>query len=198
MVTPQQYIIINQFTPITSGTLPHCNPMAGKYRYSPNNTTLLAAMVEVLDEVRVFRSLSDEERDALSQRMTAVEYLADQVILGVGEHSEHLLVIGSGVVSASVRDGDKRIEAGRMGPGEVLGIEGIIDDEDSLAEFRTLTSCVLYRIDKEQVKSCLQQRGEVQTALSKLQRFRRQSRDSLLLQKPTLIKKGGFLSWLHK
>ncbi|MCX2887410.1 mechanosensitive ion channel family protein [Pseudomonas sp. DCB_BI] len=153
---------------------------------------------EVLDEVRVFRSLSDEERDALSQRMTAVEYLADQVILGVGEHSDHLLVIGSGVVSASVRDGEQLLEAGRMGPGEVLGVEGIIDEDNSFAEFRTLTSCVLYRIDKEQVKTCLQQRGDVQTALSKLQRFRRQSRESLLLQKPTLIKKGGFLSWLHK
>lgn len=55
---------------------------------------------------------------------------------------------------------------GATGPGEVLGIEGII--------------------------------GEVQTALTKLQRFRRQSRESLLLQKPTLIKKGGFLSWLHR
>ena len=153
---------------------------------------------EVLDEVRVFRSLSAEERDALSQRMTAVEYLADQVILEVGAHSDHLLVIGSGVVSASVRDGDKLLEAGRMGPGEVLGVEGIIDEDESLAEFRTLTSCVLYRIDKEQVKSCLAQRGDVQTALSKLQRFRRQSRESLLLQKPALIKKGGFLSWLHK
>jgi cAMP-binding proteins - catabolite gene activator and regulatory subunit of cAMP-dependent protein kinases len=153
---------------------------------------------EVLDEVRVFRSLSGEERDALSQRMTAVEYLADQVILEVGEQSEHLLVIGSGVVSASVRDGDKLLEAGRMGPGEVLGIEGIIDEDNSFAEFRTLTSCVLYRIEKEQVKSCLVQRGEVQTALSKLQRFRRQSRESLLLQKPVSIKKGGFLSWLHK
>ena len=85
-----------------------------------------------------------------------------------------------------------------MGPGEVLGIEGIIDEEESLAEFRTLTGCVLYRIDKEQVKSCLVQRGDVQTALSKLQRFRRQSRESLLLQKPVSIKKGGFLSWLHK
>jgi hypothetical protein len=42
------------------------------------------------------------------------------------------------------------------------------------------------------------QRGEVQTALTKLQRFRRQSRESLLLQKPVSIKKGGFLSWLHK
>lgn len=140
---------------------------------------------EVLDEVRVCRSLTDEERDALSQRMTAVEYLADQVILGVGEHCDHLLVIGSGVVSAAIRDGETLVEAGRMGPGEVLGIEGLIDEDDSFAEFRTLTSCLV-------------QRGEVQTALTKLQRFRRQSRESLLLQKPTTIKKGGFLSWLHR
>ncbi|NON33388.1 mechanosensitive ion channel protein MscS, partial [Klebsiella pneumoniae] len=52
--------------------------------------------------------------------------------------------------------------------------------------------------DKEQVKSCLVKSGDVQTALSKLQRFRRQSRESLLLQKPVSIKKGGFLSWLQK
>ncbi|EKT4523977.1 mechanosensitive ion channel family protein [Pseudomonas putida] len=153
---------------------------------------------DLLDEVRVFRSLTSEERDALSQRMTAVEYLADQVILGVGEQSDHLLVIGSGVVSASIRDGERLVEAGRMGPGEVLGIEGLTDDETSFAEFRTLTGCLLYRIDKEQVRSCLVKRGEVQSALTKLLRFRRQSRESLLLQKPPEVKKGGFLSWLHK
>ncbi|MHC6228026.1 mechanosensitive ion channel domain-containing protein [Pseudomonas sp. X10] len=153
---------------------------------------------ELLEEVRIFRSLNEEERDALSQRMTAVEYLANQIILGVGDNSGYLLVIGSGVVSASIRDGDKLIEAGRMGPGEVLGIEGIVDSEGSNAEFRTLTSCLLYRIDKEQVRSCLAQRTEVESALSKLQHFRRQASQSLLLQKPPQIKKGGFLSWLHK
>ncbi|QXH46853.1 mechanosensitive ion channel [Pseudomonas xanthosomatis] len=153
---------------------------------------------ELLDEVRVFRSLSSEERDALSQRMTAVEYLADQVILEIGDNSDHLLVIGSGVIQASVRNGDKLLEAGRMGPGEVLGIEGLVDEDDSQAEFRTLTSCLLYRIDKEQVRSCLEQRGDVQTALVKLQRFRQQNRESLLLQRPVAVKKGGFLSWLHK
>ncbi|TLP57310.1 MULTISPECIES: mechanosensitive ion channel family protein [Pseudomonas] len=153
---------------------------------------------ELLDDVRVFRSLSSEERDALSQRMTAVEYLADQVILGIGDNAEHLLVIGSGVVQASVRNGDTLLEAGRMGPGEVLGIEGLVDEDQSLVEFRTLTSCLLYRIEKEQVRSCLEQRGDVQTALVKLQRFRQQSRASLLLQKPAQVKKGGFLSWLHK
>ncbi|VVM74308.1 hypothetical protein PS623_01928 [Pseudomonas fluorescens] len=152
---------------------------------------------ELLDEVRLFRSLSGDERDELSQHMTTVEYLVDQVILGIGGRSQHVLVIASGVVSASVRDGERLVEAGRMGPGELLAIEGLVDEEESAVEFRTLSGCVLYRIDKEQLRSCLDQRGDVQMALTKLQRFRRQSRDSLLMQKPVLVKKGGFLSWLR-
>lgn len=153
---------------------------------------------ELLDEVRVFRSLSNEERDALSQRMTTVEYLADQVILGIGERSDHVLLISRGVVLASVRDGERLLEGGRMGPGEVLGLEGLVDDEASPVEFRALSGCMLYRIDKEQVRGCLVESGDVKSALTKLQRFRRQKRESLLLQKPTVVKKGGFLSWLHK
>ncbi|CAM3618254.1 mechanosensitive ion channel family protein [Pseudomonas wadenswilerensis] len=152
----------------------------------------------LLEDVRIFRSLSNEEKDNLSQRMTAVEYLADQVILGVGDSSDYLLVIGTGVVSVGIRDGDKQLEAGRMGPGEVLGVEGLLEADDSTAEFRTLTSCILYRIDKDEVRSCLEQRTEVKTALLKLQRIRQQTRQSLLEQKPAAIKKGGFLSWLHK
>ncbi|MFY9960754.1 mechanosensitive ion channel domain-containing protein [Pseudomonas sp.] len=152
----------------------------------------------LLEDVRIFRSLSSDEKDNLSQRMTTVEYLADQVILGVGDSSDYLLVIGTGVVSASIRDGDKLIEAGRMGPGEVLAAEGLLDDEQSIAEFRSLTSCLLYRIDKDNVRSCLEERHEVKTALTKLQRVRLQTNQSLLEQKPAAIKKGGFLSWLHK
>ncbi|RWU26763.1 mechanosensitive ion channel protein MscS [Pseudomonas alkylphenolica] len=152
----------------------------------------------LLEDVRIFRSLSSDEKDSLSQRMTSVEYLADQVILGVGDNSDFLLVIGTGVVSAAIRDGDKLIEAGRMGPGEVLGVEGLLDGDNSSAEFRSLTSCLLFRINKEEVRSCLEERQEIKTALTKLQRTRQQSSQSLLEQKPAAIKKGGFLSWLHK
>ncbi len=152
----------------------------------------------LLEDVRIFRSLTSDEKDNLSQRMTSVEYLPDQVILGVGDSSEYLLVIGTGVVSASIRGGDKLIEAGRMGPGEVLAAEGLLDEDQSIAEFRSLTSCLLYRIDKDDVRSCLEERHEVKTALTKLQRIRQQTNQSLLEQKPAAIKKGGFLSWLHK
>ena len=150
----------------------------------------------LLEDVRIFRSLSDEEKDSLSQRMMPVEYLADQVILGLNEASDYLLVIGTGVVSASIRDGERSVEAGRMGPGEILGAEGLLDGNDSNAEFRSLTNCLLYRIEKTAVRSCLEQREEVKSALSKLQRHRQQASQSLLLQRPAAVKKGGFLSWL--
>ena len=152
---------------------------------------------EVLDEVRVFRSLSAEERDALSQRMTTVEYLADQVILEVGAHSDHLLVIGSGVVSASVRDGDKLLEAGRMGPGEVLGWRD--------HRRRRVTGRVPYT-DQLRAVPHRQRAGEKLPGATwrcaggaeQVAAVPAPEPESLLLQKPALIKKGGFLSWLHK
>ncbi|MNP42581.1 Cyclic nucleotide-binding domain protein [compost metagenome] len=145
----------------------------------------------------MFRSLTSEEKDALSQSMTPLEIPADQVILKIGEVSDDLLVIGTGVVSASIVNGDGLMEAGRMGPGEILGEEGILDGDTTQAEFRSLSACTLYRIDKNAVRSCLEQRTEVKLALSKLQRFRQQASQSLLMQKPAVIKKGGFLNWLH-
>ncbi|MNP80711.1 hypothetical protein D3C76_1788830 [compost metagenome] len=80
----------------------------------------------------------------------------------------------------------------------MLAAEGLLDEDQSIAEFRSLTSCLLYRIDKDDVRSCLEERHEVKTALTKLQRIRQQTNQSLLEQKPAAIKKGGFLSWLHK
>ncbi len=151
----------------------------------------------LLEDVRIFRALSSEEKDSLSQRMIAVEYAADQVILGVDEASEHVLVIGTGVVSAAVRDGERLLEAGRMGPGELLGVEGLLDGEGSGAEFRSLTSCLLYRIDKSEVRNCLQQRDEVKAALTRLQLVREQNSQSLLMQRPATVKRGGLLGWLQ-
>ncbi|MBT8769204.1 mechanosensitive ion channel family protein [Metapseudomonas boanensis] len=152
----------------------------------------------LLDDVKIFRALSSDEKDRLSQSMLAVEFPTGQVLLAEGEVSDCLLVIATGVVSASVADGNAMVEVGRMGPGEILGEEGIVNDSPSQARFTTLTSCVLYRIEKDTIRTCLDQRIEVRSALNRLRSFREQASNSLLLQKPQAIKKGGFLSWLHK
>ncbi|MGF6693824.1 small-conductance mechanosensitive channel [Metapseudomonas resinovorans] len=152
----------------------------------------------LLEDVKIFRALSSEEKDELSQVMAPLAFSAGQVVLDVGEVSDGLLVIGTGVISAAVPDGAGMIEAGRMGPGEILGEEGIANDVPSRARFTALTSCVLYRVERDAIRSCLEERIEVRAALTRLRAFREQASRNLLLQKPQAIRKGGFLSWLHK
>ena len=151
----------------------------------------------LLEDVKIFRSLDSAEKDRLSQHLIPQEFVAGQTVLEFGEATDHLLVIGSGVVSAAVPDGDTFVEAGRMGPGEIMGEEGVTLGKPSQARFTALTSCVIYRIEKDMLQACLQERSEIGTALSKLQKFRQQASASRLLQKPAPHKKGGFLSWLR-
>ena len=152
----------------------------------------------LLDEVKIFRSLSDDERDQLAQSMVAQQYAAGQVVLGLEEVPESLMVIATGVVSATVPDGAGHTEAGRMGPSEVMGEQSILGDTPSEATFTTLTSCIIYRIDKTLVRSYMEQRVEVGRALNKLQAVRTQNSRMALIAKPAPIKKGGFLSWMQK
>lgn len=152
----------------------------------------------LLDNVKIFRSLSAEEKDRLAEQMQPLAVSAGQVVLELGEVSEQLLVIGTGVVSASVYDGERFIEAGRMGPGEIMGEQGVIDDTPSQGRFTALRSGMLYRIDKPLIRASVEQHSEIGSALQKLQSFREQGSASLLMQKPMEIKKGGFLSWLQR
>jgi CRP-like cAMP-binding protein len=156
-------------------------------------------MRAVLDDVKVFRSLTSEQKEELTQHMTAQRFVAGQVVLEFEEITDHLMVIGTGVVSAAVPTSDGSFtEAGRMGPGELLGEEGIADAVASHGRFTALSSAIVYRIDKEHIQQCLQQSAEVSSALNKLQAFRQSATDTLALQRPAEVKKGKFLSWLQR
>lgn len=152
----------------------------------------------LLDEVKIFRSLSEDERDQMAQSMVPQQYAAGQVVLELGEVPDSLMVIATGVVSATVPDGTGQTEAGRMGPSEVMGEQSILTDTPSQATFTTLTSCIIYRLDKSLTRQCMEQRVEVGRALNKLQAVRQQSSRMALMAKPVPIKKGGFLGWLQK
>ncbi|MDD1964358.1 mechanosensitive ion channel domain-containing protein [Pseudomonas sp. NPDC090203] len=152
----------------------------------------------LLDEVKVFRTSTAEEKNQLAQTMVAREYAAGQTIIELGEVTDGLYVIATGVVSASVPDGSTMVEAGRMGPGEVMGEQSVLADTPSEGRFNAITSCVIYRIDKAATRSAMEQRAEITTALNKLQAIRQQSSQHVLLRKPVAIKKSNFLGWLQK
>lgn len=152
----------------------------------------------LLDEVKIFRSLSHEERDRLAESMVAQQYAAGEVVLDLAEVPDSLFVIATGVVSASVPDGNGFTEAGRMGPSEVMGEQSILADTPSQATFTALTSSIIYRLDKNLTRQCMEQRSEVGRALNKLQAVRQQNSRLALMAKPVPIRKGGFLGWLQK
>ncbi|WP_285420034.1 mechanosensitive ion channel family protein [Pseudomonas sp. efr-133-TYG-5] len=152
----------------------------------------------LLDEVKVFRSLSPDERDRLAGSMVAQQYSAGQVVLALDEVPDSLFVIATGVVSASVPDGNGFTEAGRMGPSEVMGEQSILADTPSQATFTALTSSIIYRLDKHLTRECMEQRSEVGRALSKLQAVRQQNSRLALMAAPAPVRKGGFLGWLQK
>lgn len=170
---------------------------AGIVRQQDGSSEPTSRARALLDEVKVFRSLSGEERDRLAQNMTAQQYTAGQVVLDLEEVPDCLFVIATGVVSAMVPDGERRIEAGRMGPSEVMGEQSIIADIPSQACFTALTSSIIYRIDKSVARTFMQQCNQVDQALHKLQAVRQKSSHAALLARPPQVKKGGFLSWLQ-
>jgi small-conductance mechanosensitive channel len=170
---------------------------AGIVRQQDGSSEPTSRARALLDEVKVFRSLSGEERDRLAQNMTAQQYTAGQVVLDLDEVPDCLFVIATGVVSAAVPDGERRIEAGRMGPSEVMGEQSIIADTPSQACFTALTSSIIYRIDKSVAQAFMQQCNQVDRALHKLQAVRQKNSHAALLARPPQVKKGGFLSWLQ-
>jgi small-conductance mechanosensitive channel len=151
----------------------------------------------LLDEVKIFRSLSAEERDRLAQNMVAQQYAAGEVVLDLEEVPDSLFVIATGVVSATVPDGNTQVEAGRMGPSEVMGEQSILADTPSQARFTAMTSSIIYRLDKSLTRHCMEQRREVDRALNKLQAVRQQNSRMALMAKPVVVRKGGFLGWLQ-
>ncbi|MDK2349958.1 MULTISPECIES: cyclic nucleotide-binding domain-containing protein [Pseudomonas aeruginosa group] len=140
--------------------------------------------------------MSSNERDRLADEMTPIDYQSDEVVLGFGEVADCLMIISTGVMSVSIHDGEKLIEAGRMGPGEIMGEEGILAGNPSRGEFRSITSGQFFRIGKDMFGSQLEHLHELQSALSHLQEQREEIREAVILQKPVETKKKGLLSWL--
>lgn len=152
----------------------------------------------LLDEVKIFRSLSDDDRDQIAHAMVSRQYAANEQVLALGEVPNGLMIIATGVVSVKVTNGTELTEVGRMGPGEVLGEQSILADTPSQGVFTALTSCIVYQVDKALTRHCMAQRSDVNRALNKLQAVRQQNSRAMLMSKPVPIKKSGFLGWLQK
>ena len=157
----------------------------------------MSAARALLERSSIFSTLRQEEKDTFSQNMTLHTYRAGEMILPAGEVSDHLFIVESGVVSVMLTKGGHSFEAGRMGPGEVIGEAGILSDQAALADFSAKTSCTLYRIEKEYLKPCLDARHDISESMKALLDFRLHAAQALTQEAPVVPVKKGFLQWLR-
>ncbi|WP_347901148.1 mechanosensitive ion channel family protein [Pseudomonas purpurea] len=152
----------------------------------------------LLESSSIFSTLRQEEKETFSQNMTLQTFRAGTMILPSGEVSDHLFIIESGVVSVTLTRNGTPFEAGRMGPGEVIGEAGILSDQSVPADFTAKTFCSLYRIEKEYLKPCLDARHDISEAMKALLDFRLHTAQKLTADVPPAIPKKGFLQWLRQ
>jgi len=120
------------------------------------------------------------------------------VILDQGVVPDALYVIESGVVTVTMAQGDDQLEVGRMGPGEVMGETGIVDQSSCLARFSALTDCVVYHVHFKDLEPWLDEHGELREIMARLARFRDQKRQEVIAQKPAAAAQRGFIHWLRR
>jgi small-conductance mechanosensitive channel len=152
----------------------------------------------LLDNTSIFATtLSDEDKDHVSQNMILQTFSPGEMILAGGQVSTSLYIIETGVVTVALFRSGNKFEAGRMGPGEVIGEGGIVSGTALPAEFAALTFCNLYRIDQEYLSPCVQARHDMCQAMKALVDLRLQIAHTMTQDVPKVIEKKGFLQWLR-
>jgi small-conductance mechanosensitive channel/CRP-like cAMP-binding protein len=152
----------------------------------------------VLNTVGALRMLSNADLAELERNMRLNAYAAREVILAQDVVPDALYIIESGIVSVSVERPDGWLEVGRMGPGELMGESGFVDQSPALGRFCAMTDCMVYRIALVDLEPWLKEHPELRGALAGLARFRAKARAAMLESKPVAPDSSGFLRWLRK
>jgi small-conductance mechanosensitive channel len=154
-------------------------------------------MSAVLNTVGALRMLSHTDLAELERHMHLVAFAPRDVILAGGVVPDALYIIESGVVSVSLERADGWFEVGRMGPGELLGETGFVDQSPTLGRSCALTDCMVYRIALADLEPWVKDHPELRGALAGLAKFRAKARAAMLESKPVATDSPGFLRWLR-
>jgi len=166
-------------------------------RQSSAHPIATTRQLAALDSVNALRTLSSEDRLELERHMRLSSYPAGAVILQLAFVPDALLIVESGVVTVTIERSDGPYELGRMGPGEVMGEGGIIDDLPTAVRFTALTDCVIYRVDRADIIANFDEQSELRRALVELARNRTKAREVLLQHRSQQETPTGLLRWFR-
>jgi small-conductance mechanosensitive channel/CRP-like cAMP-binding protein len=122
---------------------------------------------QAIDHIRVFETLSGEERQSLGPKCVVHHFRSGDRLLKQGDRVESLYFVFSGIVQVTrqVQDG-RELNARKLGPGDYYAEYSLLTGMESQATFAALTSGVLLEWKAEDLKPLIAARPELADSLS--------------------------------
>ena len=108
---------------------------------------------DLLAQIPLFEGLTDEDRDALAQRLTEKNYKADEVVFAKGDSGNSMYIVLSGAVQIFLPPADKDtppVVIKDLRTGEYFGELSLFDDKPRSASVQTVVDTVLLELTREE------------------------------------------------
>lgn len=128
---------------------------------APNTTEM-----RLVEAVPLFRSLTEEERQALATSMTRRAWRKGETLVEQGAKVEALFVIRSGVLTVVRHEGAREVELGRLSPGDYFGEAGLFAGAGEPGTVRALTFAVVYEVGQAALAKLMHDRPTIADEIS--------------------------------
>ncbi len=112
----------------------------------------------LLESIRLFATLTDDEKDALASAMTRRTYQKGSIIASKGSKLTSLMIMRTGVAALQRVEGGHSVELARLSPGDLFGERGVLVDAAESGDTTALTFVVIYEITKDDLAAVMRDR----------------------------------------
>jgi len=103
---------------------------------------------DLLGNITLFESLTDDDLASLSKRLTAADYAPGDIVFNQGEEGSSLFVIENGAVEISYGEGKAKVCLATLFPGQYFGELSLFDGAPRSATATAIKESHLIRLDR--------------------------------------------------
>src|SRR5579864_3548431 len=108
---------------------------------------------DLLAQIPLFQGLSDQDREALGERLAEKRFLAGEVVFAQGDKGSSMYVVQSGAVQIFLpgKEGSSTVPLKDVRTGEYFGELSIFDDKPRSASVRAVVDTVLLELTRDEL-----------------------------------------------